>query len=113
MLNVKEINNEYLENLCHNIRLIREYRGFSRKKMANCLHITVKTLESLELNILPSKVNTRFLWYTQEIFGVAPFLMFAYKLDDVFKKLTRNEKYFLLKTAVILSGEELPDTSEK
>lgn len=112
MLDLKEINDKYLENLCHNLRLIRAYRGFSRKKMAKCLHISEKTLESFEQNIIPSKVTPRFLWYAQEAFGIAPFLMFAYKLDEVFKKLTRNDKYYLLKTAVMLSGEELPDHPE-
>lgn len=77
--------------------------------MAKLLHITVKTLKSLELYIIPSKVSTRLLWYTQEIFGVAPFYMLAYKLDDIFKKLTRNDKYLLMQMVVILTGEEKPD----
>lgn len=59
------------QNICHNIRWLRMHHGLSRSAMARKLHITVKSLDLLESDIIPERIRIDFLFRTYQAFGVS------------------------------------------
>ena len=60
------------QNVCENIRFLRQTYGLSRTAMAHRLHITVKTLDSLEMGIFPERIHIGFLFHVHKAFGIQP-----------------------------------------
>ena len=41
---------------CRNIRVLRKNHGLSRTAIANRIHVSLKTLDSLEAGIFPNRI---------------------------------------------------------
>ena len=80
MLNIKEINDQKMMNLMENIKFIRSYYSFSKKKMSEIMGISVKMLNNLE----SGKMSKRF--YAESLIKLADFLKIS--IDSLFEKMT-------------------------
>ena len=63
---------EHCRNICHNIRFLRRKYGLSRTAMARRIHVTIKTLDSMEAGVIPDRIGIYFLYYVQQAFDIAP-----------------------------------------
>lgn len=59
-------------NICANIRYLRAREGLSRTAMARRLHITLKTLDTLESGVFPDRCGIGLLMHACAAFHSAP-----------------------------------------
>ena len=57
-------------NLCHNLTLLRQQHGLSKRAMAAILHVSVRTLNSIEAGRVPRGMSPNPLFYAAAHFGV-------------------------------------------
>lgn len=69
-------NDIQLLTFCRNIRYLRSHHCLSKTKMARILGVGLKTLSSLEQNIIPPRLSTDVIWRASEYFRLAPHLFF-------------------------------------
>ena len=62
---------------CENIADLRKKEGLSLVRMASELHISVKSLKTLEAGTMPPMLSAEILFTIQESFGVTPADMFS------------------------------------
>lgn len=60
----------YLLAFCQNVRYLRKYHGLSRTAMARRIHISLRTLDSIESGVLPSKMDCQVLLHIQQEFHI-------------------------------------------
>ena len=60
------------EIFCKNIRTLRERYHLSKRKMAELLHITPKTLSLLENGTLPAHTSATVIFRLSRAFGIPP-----------------------------------------
>ncbi len=66
-----------IEQLCLNIRYIRECEGMSPETMARLLHVSPQALEELEQGRLTEEVTVDMLFAVQKQFGIPPERLFS------------------------------------
>ncbi len=64
--------NKIVSSFCNNISVLRIRNGLSKKKMAQIMGISVKTLSLLENNILPRRLKCGALIKIHDYFGILP-----------------------------------------
>lgn len=72
-------NQQYIQNLCQNVRTIREQRGLPLEKMAEELGISRETLSAIENVVLPDGLMLETLVRIEASFGIS--------LKDIFLPL--------------------------
>ena len=72
---------EQYQNLSHNIRVLRKTHGLSRTAMARRLHVTTRTLDSLEAGVIPDRVGVLLLYYLQYHFHIPISKLFMTRLE--------------------------------
>lgn len=75
-------NQKERQNACDNIRYLRRKHGLSRTAMARKLHVTVKTLDSLEAGLIPPRISITFLYYIHREFGISPEQLLRVRLEE-------------------------------
>ena len=75
------IEDEY-QIVCHNIRVLRKTNGLSRTAMARRIHVSLKTLDSLEGGIFPDRIRIGFFFHVEQAFGIPPQKMLMVRLED-------------------------------
>ena len=61
-----------LAAFCRSIKALRETHGLTKRRMAELLHISVKTLNLLESGICPPRLKATVFVYIYQNFGVLP-----------------------------------------
>ncbi|MGI6012677.1 MAG: helix-turn-helix domain-containing protein [Oscillospiraceae bacterium] len=61
---------------CENVRLLRKYYGYSKKKMAKICHINPETLTKLEQMLMPPGLRVHIVFYIAQYFGLKPHQLF-------------------------------------
>ena len=56
---------------CHNIRVLRKNHGLSRTTMARRIHVSLKTLDSLESGVFPNRIGIGILANAEQAFGIS------------------------------------------
>lgn len=74
-----EINNEF-DCFMHNIAYLRNHYGLSKKKMAEILEISVKTLNKIENGIFPRKLTVNVVINIKKHFNISPKIQFEKRL---------------------------------
>ena len=72
---------EQCQNLGHNVRVLRKKYGLSRTAMARRLHVTIKTLDSIEAGVIPDRVGVLFLFYLQRDFHIPISTLLMFRLE--------------------------------
>ena len=62
---------------CNNIKLLRSANGLSKTAMAKKLHITTKTLTSIEKGVCPPHTSAKIIFHASKAFGIHPKNLFA------------------------------------
>lgn len=75
-------NKKYGNIVCCNIRYLRAKHHLSRTVMARKLHITVKTLDSLEAGIVPDRCSAMILFHIYDAFGIRPSISTGIRLEE-------------------------------
>ena len=73
---------DQLQNVCANIRYLRVKRGLSRTAMARRLHISMKTLDSIEAGVMPNKCGINLFFYIHREFSITPARFASTRLED-------------------------------
>lgn len=73
---------EQLKNVCHNVRVLRARHGLSRSAMAKRIHVSLKTLDSLESGLYPDRCGICLLFHIQQAFGIPPRENLLTRLDE-------------------------------
>ena len=73
---------EEYQIVCHNIRVLRKRHGLSRTAMARRIHVSLKTLDSLEAGIFPKRIRIGFFFHVERAFGISPQKMLMERLQD-------------------------------
>ncbi len=62
---------EYMQNICANVRHLRKHHGLSRSAMAHKLGISLKTLDSLESGAVSKCCSVNLLYNICDVFGIS------------------------------------------
>ena len=62
---------DQLSNLIHNVTVLRQRHGLSRKEMAKILHISPYLLRMLESGRISSRLYVDFLFYLRDYFQLS------------------------------------------
>ena len=73
---------DQLQNVCANIRYLRAKHGLSRTAMARRLHISMKTLDSIEAGVMPNKCGINLFFYIHREFGITPGRFASTRLEN-------------------------------
>ena len=73
---------EQSQIVCHNIRVLRRKHGLSRTAMARRIHVTLKTLDSMEAGVIPDRIGILFLYHVMQAFGISPQNMLMVPLQE-------------------------------
>ena len=57
-------------NLCHNLTLLRQQHKLSKRTMAAILHVSTRTLNSIEAGCIPCGMGAEPLFYAAAHFGI-------------------------------------------
>lgn len=71
---------DQLNNLIHNVTVLRQRYDLSRKEMAKILHISPYILRMLENGHISSRLYIDFLFYLRAHFGVSFYDLFQTRL---------------------------------
>lgn len=63
---------EQLLIVCDNIKFLRKKAGYSKKRMAETLDVSVRTISMLERGIVPERLSCQLLFNAQAEFGINP-----------------------------------------
>lgn len=67
---------------CKNIKALRLEKKLSKRKMAQMLKISTKTLVSLENGIMPPRLKTNVIILINKEFGILPSEMFEMRTQE-------------------------------
>lgn len=70
------------QNVCRNIRYLRQINRLSRTAMAKKLHITLKTLDILESGVFPERINISLFFHVNQAFGITPKMLLTVSIED-------------------------------
>ena len=71
---------DQFSNLIHNVTVLRQHHGLSRKEMAKILHITPYLLRMLENGRISSRLYVDFLFHLRDYFHLSFHDMFHTRL---------------------------------
>ena len=59
-------------NLCHNLTVLRRQHKLSKRAMMGILHVSLRTLNSIESGVLPRGMDPRPIFYAAAHFNMRP-----------------------------------------
>lgn len=79
---MKSATDKEIENFLHNVKWLRKHYGLSKKRMAELLKISIKTLNKIENGELPPKLSSNILLNIYYYFGIRPNEQVGQRLGD-------------------------------
>ena len=71
-----------IEIFTYNIAWLRRYYGFTKKKMAELLKISIWCLNQIEKGKVPPRLTIEILFAVQRQFGISPSVLFRKPFAD-------------------------------
>ncbi len=66
----KKFNDQYVENFCNNVTMLRKKNNLTQKEMAKICKIGVKSLSLIEHGTLPQRISADVLFSIQRHFQI-------------------------------------------
>ncbi len=71
-----DVKNE-LEIFMENVVFLRKTHGYSKRKMAELLCISIGTLNKIETGVFPKQLDVDVFWQVADVFRVSPSRLFV------------------------------------
>ena len=82
MCMIRDENKRQLNNFMNNIAFLRKRTGLTKNKMAEILHIGIKSLNKIERGKLPERLSVEVVYRAADYFHIAPDELFVLSLKQ-------------------------------
>ena len=82
MAQINDTNKENIDNFLYNITLLRRMFGYSKKKMAYILGISIGTLTKLESGVIPPRLSAEIFIRIYSAFGIKPSTLLSKRISN-------------------------------